>query len=901
MRKLIKNLPNSNPNIIRKRLYLQTSFVGLLLLVMILVSVWTRGTLTMITAIARFERTHTVSRLEAKVSLLEYLDTRNDQAKEIFYEKMAITQSYNKVFSNLLTMRFTTSKKEFIQILESTFKEADHRTAVIIANRIKVLYWHPIIKELVGYAYSANPLGETIVALASSAMATNKKELQQSILQEILKTESDFIFYERSFSNRCSDLSNEIASFVDYFSVAVLILTVGLTSLITYLLANSLLQQASKHARDLEESKERLNLAVKGSNDAPWDLDLVRNEIYYSPQWWSQLGFEANELPADAGLWEKIIHPEDSDYFESVFGGALKSEIDSYEVEFRLLHKAGYYVPVLSRGIITRDRTGKPVRVTGTNMDLTSRKIAEEALKEQTNFLNQIIESSALSMWISDEKGTAIRTNPACLEFFGATEEEVVGKYNLFKDIVIEKKGFMPVVKNIFKTGKPASFVMDYDFGEVDHVDVKNATHKIIKTVLTPVIDTNKKVSNVIVQTIDLTEIKQSEEEKIRINKILAEHEKLSLIGQVAGKMAHDFNNVLGIIMGNTELSLLDCKDTETQKTLELIYEQTIRGKNLTKNLVAFAKDQEPKQEFFRINEKIDIVTNLLKRDLEGIELIKENKTGVPELLADPGMIEHALVNLIQNSIHATSRVEYPLIIIRTYCLKNDIYFEIEDNGCGIPEEYLETIFEPSFTLKGNRDLTNSYEGTIRGTGYGMSNVKKYIELHKGTITVVSKIDSGTKFTISLPAINKELTNEEKVEIKKEILCFEKYILLVEDETALSDIQYNILTQEPGNHKVDIANNGIVAIDLFDRNEYDFISLDYILPGKISGMDVYTHIRNVNPTIPILFVSGNIEFLESIKNLKQKDENVDHQSKPCPNTDYLKSINKLLESSIAVK
>jgi PAS domain S-box-containing protein len=540
-----------------------------------------------------------------------------------------------------------------------------------------------------------------------------------------------------------------------------------------------------------------------------------------------------------------------------------------------------------------RDNTGQVVFLIPSAIVITERKQAEKALKEKTKFLDQIIETSALSLWISDEKGTAVRANSACLKFFGATEEEVIGKYNLFQDSVLEKKGLIPVVKDVFKKGTPASFVVDYDFGAVDHVYVRNATRKILKSVLTPVLDSNKMVSNVIVQTIDLTEIKQSEKEKIKVQKILSEHEKLSLIGQVAGKMAHDFNNVLGIIMGNAELALFDCNDAKTKKTLELIFDQTIRGKNLTKNLVAFAKDQEPKQEFFKINKKIDLVIDLLKKDMEGTELIKEDKPGVPDLLADPGMIEHTLVNLIQNSIHATSRVEYPKIIIRTYYSEDNIYFEIEDNGCGIPKEHLKDIFEPSFTLKGNKDVTGSYERTIKGTGYGMSNVKKYIDLHKGAISLESKIGSGTKITILLPVIKNELTSEEKTKIREEITSVEKYILLVEDETALSDIQYKILTQEPCRHKVDIANSGQIAMNLFDKNEYDFICLDYILPGKINGMDVYHHIRKTNRTVPILFVSGNIEFLESIKELKQNDSYIDHLSKPCKNFDYVNRINKL--------
>jgi len=409
-----------------------------------------------------------------------------------------------------------------------------------------------------------------------------------------------------------------------------------------------------------------------------------------------------------------------------------------------------------------------------------------------------------------------------------------------------------------------------------------------IKSRTKSLIETNKRLSQEISDRI------KAENETIQVQKLANEHEKLALVGQVAGKMAHDFNNVLGIIMGNAELSLLDCNEPQTKKTLELIYKQTIRGKNLTKNLIAFAQDQEPKQEFFKINEKINLVIDLLKKDLDGIELIRKDKANVPEVLADPGMIEHTLVNLIQNAIHTTSMTEHPKVIIKTYCLENNICFEIADNGCGIPEEHLQHIYEPSFTLKGNKDVTGSYDAKIKGTGYGMANVKKYVERHKGRMSIRTEFGSGTVFIVHLPIIKKQLSKKEKQELHKSEFHSGDRILLVEDETDISDVQYTILTQDPCNHKVDLAHNGLIAMDLFDRNEYDFVSLDYILPGGINGMDVYNHIRKTNTKIPILFISGNIEFLESIRELKQKDRYVDHLSKPCKNIDYINSIDKLL-------
>jgi len=637
---------------------------------------------------------------------------------------------------------------------------------------------------------------------------------------------------------------------------------------------------------NLKESEEKFRTLVTNTEEIIFMIDKDGRILLSQGKGLSVLGLTPDEIIGESVFELYKDYPD----ILATMKKALNGESVKTEVNLDGIHFRSWYSP-------HKNQSGEIIGLLGMSVNITDQKKAENALKQKSEFLDKVIESAALSTWISDENGTAIRANPACLDFFGATKEEVVEKYNLFQDSVIKEKGFMPFVKRVFENGESVNFVIDYDFGAVDHIDVKNATHKTIKTVLTPVLDNNNKVLNVIVQTIDITELKQSEEEKIRVNKIIAEHEKLSLVGQVAGKMAHDFNNILGIIMGNSELALVDCPDGQTKKRLELIYTQTIRGKNLTKNLVAFAKNQEPKQEFFSIDEKMDLVLNLLKKDLEGINVMRKFSHGIPELLADSGMIEHAIVNLVQNSIHALSLTEQPEITIHTYHQEKLVFIEIEDNGCGMPSNFLDEIYEPSSTLKGSKDKTDMYKSGIKGTGYGMSNVKKYIEQHKGSISIHSKLHKGTKVTINLPVIKKELTHEEIQKIKKAKISFEKYILVVEDEKHISDVQYNILTHTPCNHKVDIASNGQAALDLLNKNNYDLISLDYVLPGKINGMDVYHHVREKNKSIPILFISGNIEFLESIKDLKKKDIYIDHLSKPCKNLDYLKGINQLFENS----
>ena len=140
-------------------------------------------------------------------------------------------------------------------------------------------------------------------------------------------------------------------------------------------------------------------------------------------------------------------------------------------------------------------------------------KQAEEALASSEEFLNNVIEQSPVSLWISDSEGTLIKLNQSCRELFGATDEETVGKYNLFKDNLIEEQGFIPLVENVFEKGEIARFTIDYDLPRVEHVKVNGATHRILDVIVSPIKDIHGKVTNAIVQHKDITEAKKAEEE----------------------------------------------------------------------------------------------------------------------------------------------------------------------------------------------------------------------------------------------------------------------------------------------------------------------------------------------------------------------------------------------------
>ncbi len=513
-----------------------------------------------------------------------------------------------------------------------------------------------------------------------------------------------------------------------------------------------------------------------------------------------------------------------------------------------------------------------------------------DTLQENETLLRTLIEVIPDLIWLKSPQGEYLLCNLRFERFFGAKQKDILGKTDY--DFLDKKLAdfFREKDQAAIRANKPC-----LNEEEIVYADDGHREH--LETIKTPVFDADGNLKGVLGIARDITERKKNEDEKIEAYLALEEHKKLALVGKIAGKMAHDFNNILGIIMGQSEVGLFKCKEEETLKIFKRIFDQSLRGKNLTKNLVAFAKDQEPKYEYFHLNEKIELVLNLLQKDLDGIEIRKKGLSENMDFFADPGMIEHCLVNIFQNSIHALSKCENPFISVQLQQSKAFVIITIEDNGCGIPEKHLDNIFEPSFTLKGSKDVISSYDSSIKGSGYGMANVNKYVELHKGKINVRSQLNNGTTVELHFPIIRKKLTKEEKITIQNEGYHTHKRILLVEDEIQIAEVQRFVLTTEPCHHIVDVAHTAEAALKFFDDNDYDLISLDYILPGKINGKQIYDHIRSTNKTIPILFISGNIEFLESIKDLKRDDRLVDHVSKPCQNITYLNSIKLLLDKA----
>ncbi len=262
--------------------------------------------------------------------------------------------------------------------------------------------------------------------------------------------------------------------------------------------------------------------------------------------------------------------------------------INSSELKF--LKKDGDQIWVRDTGRAIINNLGDIVYFDGVIEDISDWKKSDQIIKEKNEFIDKIIESSALSTWISDEKGTAIRANPACFEFFGASEDEVIGKYNILKDSVIEKAGFLPEIKNVFEKGIAANIIIDYNFADVDHVNIKKPAHKITNSIFTPILDNNKKVSNVIVQAIDLTDIIKAKEDlqlsKLTLDIILDNTNDAIIKHDLNGKIIEVNKTMLDMYQITKEqalnLSIMDISGPEMSlNTAKSYWKSALQGEKI--------------------------------------------------------------------------------------------------------------------------------------------------------------------------------------------------------------------------------------------------------------------------------------------------------------------------------
>ena len=338
----------------------------------------------------------------------------------------------------------------------------------------------------------------------------------------------------------------------------------------------------------------------------------------------------------------------------------------------------------------------------------------------------------------------------------------------------------------------------------------------------------------------------------------LLQSEKLKSLGELAGGVAHDFNNVLAAILGRAQLLKMIFEPPpgnkerrkamiELNEGLEVIEQASRDGAETVRRIQEFARKRVDDKHFTTVDLN-EIIDNALeytrmrwKNDAEskGIKInIQKELAILPTTSGSASELREVITNLLNNAVDAMPQGGE--IKIKTYREDNHIVVTVEDTGAGIPEYIKDRIFDPFFTTKG-----------VQSTGLGMSVSYGIINRHRGTISVDSIEGQGTTFTIKLPISEKVIEVEKAKRIEGETR--KAKIMVIEDEEVVRNILFKIL--KLGGHEVEVVSDGHKGIEMFEKKEFDLVFTDLGMPG-LSGWQVAEKIKGINGRVPVILITG---------------------------------------------
>lgn len=375
-----------------------------------------------------------------------------------------------------------------------------------------------------------------------------------------------------------------------------------------------------------------------------------------------------------------------------------------------------------------------------------------------------------------------------------------------------------------------------------------------------PIRDNNGKIIGVMGALEDITERVEREKAHEDIQEQLIQAQKMESVGRLAGGVAHDYNNMLGVIQGYAELVLDDLnQDDPKYSDMEQIIKASKRSADITRQLLAFARKQTISPKVQDLNNRVEVMLKMLRRligeDIE-LEWLPQRKLGLVKM--DMTQIDQILVNICINA--RDSMKNGGMLIIETksveitedYCIDhpyfkpgNFIRLTITDTGIGMNKEIVKNIFEPFFTTKGKGE----------GTGLGLSTVYGIVKQNNGFINVYSEPGSGTTFNVYIPQHSGEI-QKNLPERPTDVLTGKgELVLLVEDEPSLLELGKQFL--ETLGYQVLAAQTPILALELagVSQDPIQLLMTDVILPG-MNGRELSEQIQSRYPDIKVLFMSG---------------------------------------------
>jgi PAS domain S-box-containing protein len=608
--------------------------------------------------------------------------------------------------------------------------------------------------------------------------------------------------------------------------------------------------------QEAHEAQLRWERAVRGTSDGLYDWDLSTGHVWYAARFREILGYAASEFPDRFTAFQNALHADDRSTVMERIRAHLEGGVE-LDVRCRLRRKDGAYLWCRLRGQCERDAAGRPRRLAGSISDISAQIAAEDALRRSQSFYDTVINSLPLLIAYADSNERIVFANRFFQEFFGAAPDE----HGLPAAEVLGAETYAAIRPSALRA--LAGQTVDLQG------PVRNREGKCLNldATLVPHREGNR-VSGCFVVARDVTE-------RVLLEAELRQSQKMEAIGRLTGGIAHDFNNLLSVILGNLQLLVRSLQETpRLLKQAETALRAAMRGSELTRRLLAFARQQVLEPSILDVNELIVGMYELFRRALApDVEVRHELAPYLWPIKVDPGQLENAVLNLVINARDAMPNGGIVRIVTRNVEINSGntgeqnppdgayTVVEVSDSGCGMSPEVLKRAFEPFFTTK----------DVGKGSGLGLSMVYGFVKQSGGYITMSSTEGVGTTVQLYFPRAHGTPAANHPSRAPSELARGTETVLVIEADHAVRETAIELLSSL--GYRPLAAASEAQARELFARHpEIALVFSDVMLPGGVLGTQLVAQLRERRPEVKVLLTSGCMRDAESRARVEVPDE-----------------------------
>jgi PAS domain S-box-containing protein len=640
---------------------------------------------------------------------------------------------------------------------------------------------------------------------------------------------------------------------------------------------------------ELRITEERWKLALAGNNDGVWDWNIATGDVYRNPRCAGIIGYMPGEIPADRHIWLSFGHPDDLADTNSAMAEHLEGRTPVYQSEYRLRHRDGQWVWVLDRGkVVARDPRGQPLRVVGTQTDITPRKLLEERLRHGEEMSLQLGRLAQIGAWEWDLGTSRLTWSP---EMYRIHEVELGYEPTLARSLEFypdqAKLSLSEALQRAVRAGEGFDFELPFTTAR---------GHKLWVRVLGRAEFKDGRAIRIYGAFQDITARRDAEEMRRQLESQLFQSQKMETLGTLAGGIAHDFNNLLTGILGYQDLALDTVPENDPARNyLAVAREASLRARELVDQILTFSRQADSEKVPVNLAQVVEDARRFLRATVPAT--IRIEVEIVPEcgpVLADATQIHQVLLNFGFNATHAmrstggTMRIALePVTLDDTAAaalnhLDPGRYLKLtfSDTGHGMDAETCKRIFDPFFTTK----------EVGQGTGLGLSVVHGIIQAHRGTIVVQSTPGHGATFTLYLPEA--QVDSAETIPTDTSMpRGHGELIAVVDDEDIVRSFAQMAL--EKLGYRVASFDSPAQCLETLRKQADAFAVLltDQTMP-VMNGIELAAEARATAPLLPVVIMSGYFSRISP-----EKLAQIGHVallSKPFTNEELARTIHRAL-------